>query len=186
VCIATNCSWSFVYWVIILEGIFVTSCVLFYCVCTAVLHTLVAGLLARSQYPEGSVNNHLRTGFSWFPYVCKRTLRWFPRLQVATACFSCSPPDLNFFDPYFIFMYMRYNHCHRMTAHLQLNILLLLLFYCLQYAQGMEKLYKQMWELHSHGERPDHIVDKYALQAPSILCLEVLPPTYQYVYLFML
>jgi hypothetical protein len=28
----------------------------------------------------------------------------FPRLQVATACFSCSPPDLNFLDPYFIFM----------------------------------------------------------------------------------
>jgi hypothetical protein len=27
-------------------------------------------------------------------------LRWFPRLQVATACFSCSHPDLNFLDPY--------------------------------------------------------------------------------------
>ena len=54
-------------------------------------------------------------------------LRWFPRLQVATACFSCSPPDLNFLDPYFIFMYMQKNHCHRATAHLQLNILLLLL-----------------------------------------------------------
>jgi hypothetical protein len=52
-------------------------------------------------------------------------LRWFPRLPVATACFSCSPPDLNFLDPYFIFMYMHYNHCHRATAHLQLNILLL-------------------------------------------------------------
>ena len=48
--------------------------------------------------------------------------------QVATACFSCSPPDLNFLYPYFIFMYMHYNHCHRTTAHLQLNILLLLLF----------------------------------------------------------
>jgi hypothetical protein len=54
-------------------------------------------------------------------------LRWFPRLQVATACFSCSPPVLNFLDPYFIFMYMHYNHCNRATAHLQLNILLLLL-----------------------------------------------------------
>jgi len=47
-------------------------------------------------------------------------LRWFPRLQVATASFSCSPPDFNFLDPYFIFMYMHYNHCHRATAHLQL------------------------------------------------------------------
>ena len=54
-------------------------------------------------------------------------LRWFPRLQAATACFSCSPPDLNILDPYFIFMYMHYNHCHQVTAHLQLNILLLLL-----------------------------------------------------------
>jgi len=31
--------------------ILVTLCVLFYCVCIAVLHTLVAGLLARSLYP---------------------------------------------------------------------------------------------------------------------------------------
>jgi len=49
-------------------------------------------------------------------------LRWFQRLQAATACFSCSPPNFNFLDPYFIFMYMHYNHCHRVTAHLQLNI----------------------------------------------------------------
>ena len=49
--------------------------------------------------------------------------------QVATACFSCNPPDLNFLDPYFIFMYMHNNHCYRVTAHLQLNILLLLLLY---------------------------------------------------------
>ena len=47
--------------------------------------------------------------------------------QVATARFSCSPPDLNFLDSYFTFMYMHNNHCHRVTANLQLNILLLLL-----------------------------------------------------------
>jgi len=68
-CIVTNCSWSFVYWVVIRECIFVTSCVLFYYVCTAVLHTLVAGLLARSQYPEGPVTGLLGTGFSCFPCV---------------------------------------------------------------------------------------------------------------------
>jgi len=78
--------------------------VLFYYVCIAVLHTLVVGLLARIQHPEGPATGHLGTGCSWFPSVYKRMLRWFPRLQVATACFTCSPPDLNFLDPYFIFM----------------------------------------------------------------------------------
>jgi hypothetical protein len=74
--------------------IFVTLCVLFYYVCIAVLRTLVDGLLARNQYLEGPASGHLGTGFSWFPCVSKRMLRWFPRLQVATACFSCNPPDL--------------------------------------------------------------------------------------------
>jgi len=46
----------------------------------------------------------------------------FPRLQVATACFARSPSDLNLLDPYFIFMCMHYNHCHRATAHLQLTL----------------------------------------------------------------
>jgi len=104
--------------------IFVTSCVLFYYVCIAVLHTLVAGLLARSQYPEGPATGHLGTGVPWFPCVYKQMMRWFPRLQVATACFSCRPPDLNFLDSYFVFMYVHDNHCHRATDHLQLNILL--------------------------------------------------------------
>ena len=68
---------------------------LLYYVCTAVL-TLDAGLLARSQYPEGPATGHLGTDFSWFPCVYKRMLRWFPSFQVATTCLSCSPPDLNF------------------------------------------------------------------------------------------
>jgi hypothetical protein len=67
-------------------------------------NTLVAGLLASSQYLEGPATGHLGTGFSWFPCVYKRMLRWFPRLKIATARFSRSPPDLNFLDPYFTFM----------------------------------------------------------------------------------
>jgi hypothetical protein len=101
-------------------------CIVLLRVCIAVLHTLVAGLLARSQYPEGFATGHTGTGFSWFPCVYKRMLSWFPRLQVATESFSYSPPELNFLDPYFIFMYMHNNHCHWVTAYLQLNILLLL------------------------------------------------------------
>jgi len=41
------------------------------------------------------VFGHLDTGFSWFPLVQERMLRWFPPFQVASTCFSCSPPDLN-------------------------------------------------------------------------------------------
>jgi hypothetical protein len=75
---------------------------LLYYVCIAVL-TLDAGLLARSQYSEGPATGHLYTGFSWFPCVCKQMLRWFPRFQVATTRFSCSPPDLNLLVTNFIF-----------------------------------------------------------------------------------
>ena len=121
-------SWSFVYCVIIL-CVFLLPHVYCFTMCIAVSHTLVAGLLAGSQYPEGPATRHLDTGFSWFSCVYKQMLRWFPRLQVATACFSCSPPDLNFLDPYFIFMYMHNNHCHWSTAHLRLNILLYYYYY---------------------------------------------------------
>ena len=65
------------------------------CTMCAFFFYLNAGLLARSQYSEGPATGHLDAGFSWFPCVYKRTLKWFPRLQVATTCFSCSPPDLN-------------------------------------------------------------------------------------------
>ena len=79
---------------------------LLYYVCIAVL-TLDAGLLARSQYPVGPATGHLDTGFSWFPCVYKRMLRWVPSFQVATTCFSCSPPDLNSLVTFFsIFVYM--------------------------------------------------------------------------------
>ena len=75
---------------------------LLYYVCIAVF-TLVAGLLARSQYSEGPATGHLDTGFTWFPCVYKQILRLFRRFQVATTCFSCSPPDLNLLVTDFMF-----------------------------------------------------------------------------------
>ena len=79
---------------------------LLYYVCTAVL-TLDAGLLTRSQYPVDPATCHLDTGFSWFPCVYERMLRWFPSFQFATTCLSCSPPDLNSLVTFFpIFVYM--------------------------------------------------------------------------------
>ena len=86
---------------ICLACIFVILCVFVVLyVCIAVL-TLDAGLLASSQYPEGPATGHLDTGFSRFPCVYKRMLRWFPSFQVATTCLSCSPPDLNFLVTFF-------------------------------------------------------------------------------------
>ena len=67
------------------------------------LRNVDAVLLARSQYSEGPATGHLDTGFSWFPCVYKQMLRWFPTFQVATTCFSCSPPDLNLLVTNFIF-----------------------------------------------------------------------------------
>jgi len=69
----------------------------------AFIFTLDAGLLASSKYPEGPATGHLDTGFSWFPCVNKQMLRWFPTFQVATTCFSCSPPDLNLVVTNFMF-----------------------------------------------------------------------------------
>jgi hypothetical protein len=76
---------------------------LLYYVCIAA-PTLDAGLLARIQYPEGPATGHLDKGFSWFPCVYKRMLRWFPSFQVATTCLSCSPPDLNFVVTFYSYL----------------------------------------------------------------------------------
>jgi len=65
----------------------------------------VAQKLDRTVYlpSEGTATVHLDTGFSWFPCVYKQMLRWFPRFQVATTCFVCSPPDLNLVVTNFMF-----------------------------------------------------------------------------------
>jgi hypothetical protein len=79
--------------VVVLVVVLCVLLYLLYCVCIAI-STLDAELLARSQYSEGPATGHLDTGFSWFPCVYKQTLRWLLCFQVATTCFSCSPPDL--------------------------------------------------------------------------------------------
>jgi len=114
------------------------------------LHTLFAGLLARSKYPDGPETGHLGTGFSSFSFVYKQMLRWFPRLQVATTCFSCSPPNLKLLDPYSIFTYMHNNHCHRATAHLKLNILLLLLLLKTLIFLGLKNLLLKYLHIREH------------------------------------
>jgi len=89
--------------VVVVLCVLLSSYVYFlYYVCNAVF-TLDAGQLARSQYSEGPATGHLDTGFSWFPCVYKQMLRWFPRFQVATTCFSYSPPDLNLSVTNFLF-----------------------------------------------------------------------------------
>jgi len=92
VCIVVSCLVRIVE--VVLCVLLSTYVYLSYCVRIAVF-TLYAGLLARIQYSEGPATGHLDTGFSWFPCVYKQMLRWFPKFQVATTCFSCSPPDLN-------------------------------------------------------------------------------------------
>ena len=102
VCIVVSC---LVFIVVVVLCVLLSYLYLLYYVCIA-LSTLDAGLLARSQYAESSATGHLDTGFSWFSCVCKQMLRWFPRFQVATTGFSCSPPDLNLLVTNFMFLYI--------------------------------------------------------------------------------
>ena len=90
VCIVVSCLVCIV--VVVLCVLLSYYVYLLYSVCTAVF-TLDAG----------PATGHLDTGFSWFPCVYKQMLRWFPRFQVATTCFSRSPPDLNLLVTNFIF-----------------------------------------------------------------------------------
>ena len=98
-CIVVSC---LVCTVVVVLCVLLSYVNLLYCVCIAVF-TLDAGLLARSQYSEGPATGHLDTGFCRFPSVYKQMLKRFPTFQVATTCFSCSPPDLNLVVTNFIF-----------------------------------------------------------------------------------
>jgi len=77
-----------------------TLCV-FVVLCVYCCSYLNVGLLPSSQYPEVPATGHLDTGFSSFPSVYKRMLKWFATFQVATTRFSYSPSDLNFLVIFF-------------------------------------------------------------------------------------
>ena len=99
-CVVCDCCWLAVCIVVVV----LYMCFYLMCICCIFFFfTLDAGLLARSQYPEGPAAGHFDTGFSWFPYVYKQMLRWFPRFQVTNTCSSCSPPDLNLLVTNFMF-----------------------------------------------------------------------------------
>ena len=104
-CLVCNCCRLAVCIVVVVLRVFLSSYVyLPYYVCIAVFSfNLDAGMLARSQYSEGPATGHLDTGYSRFPCVYKQMLRRFPTFQVATTCFSCSPPDLNLLVTNFMF-----------------------------------------------------------------------------------
>ena len=110
-CLVCNCCWLAVCIVVVVLCVLLASYVyLLYCVYVCVCErenccffTSDAELLARSQYSEGPATGHHDTGFSWFPCAYKQMLRRFPTFQVATTCFSCSPPDLNLVITIFIF-----------------------------------------------------------------------------------
>jgi hypothetical protein len=101
---------------------------------------LVAGFLASSRYPEGpALTGHLGTSFLGFP-LSKTEAGTLPNTPVATACFSCSPADLNNLDPYFTFMYMYNNHCHW-----------LLTFILLMWTFGRAPNNASKWEMGFHS-----------------------------------
>jgi len=76
--------------------IFVSSRVLFYYVCIAVLHTLVAGLLARSQYPEGPATGHLGTDFFFSPLCLKAKAEMVLRTPSCCCMLLMYPSRLKF------------------------------------------------------------------------------------------
>ena len=102
ICLLCNCCWLTV-------CIVVVTCVCCYlmCICCTMWTLLFFLLRCRTAGQKSvfgrSCDRSSRHRFSWFPSVYKQMLRWFPRFQVASTCFSCIPPDLNLLVNNFIF-----------------------------------------------------------------------------------
>jgi hypothetical protein len=62
-----SCACGYLMCIVILSVCVVLLCVR--AVLTILMFYLDAGLLAKSQYPEGPATGHLGTDFSWFPCV---------------------------------------------------------------------------------------------------------------------
>ena len=88
--------------IVVVSSVYCCHLICIYCTMCVLLSSDDV-LLAGSQYSEGPATGHLDTGFSWFPCAYKQMLRQFPTFQVATTCFSCSPPDLNLVVTNFMF-----------------------------------------------------------------------------------
>jgi len=99
--IAVNSSWSFVYWVMNLMFMFVTPYVLLYYVRIAILHTLVAGLLARSRYSEGPATGHLDTGFFLVSLYLKANAEMVPKIPSCHYMLLMWPSRLRFISNQF-------------------------------------------------------------------------------------
>ena len=65
-CLLCNCCWLTVCIVVVVLGVLLSYVCWLYYVCIAVF-TLDAGLLARSQYPEGPATGHLTQVLLGFP-----------------------------------------------------------------------------------------------------------------------
>jgi len=78
-CIAVKCSWFLCIVLLFCVYLCYLKCIVSLCVCIAVSHTLDAGLLARSQYPEGLATGQLGTGFFLVSLCLKANAEMVPK-----------------------------------------------------------------------------------------------------------
>ena len=117
---------EFFFTIIYFNASFILKYRLVFCVYSCVLCVLLSYILQQPdcwlkvgirQVLPPATSAQVLLGFPVSVY--KQMLRWFPRLQVATACFSSALPALNSKLPFHNCLHVQ-NYCHRATAQLQL------------------------------------------------------------------